>query len=245
MKSPISPLDCRSCQMQSKESGGCLPFPNTSTCLSCLLTANTSEDNLNMATEDSCTGKLLWPSNENSDLVGYEQPLGLSTQNSQDQAEQESMSGKKIPESQEPSSNWGSAHSDGMNEQTGMQSRSPLFPEIYRPYPQMFLYVATTNCEELARITYNRLLWSETCQFSGGRLVLANREEHGMKREWKLTLKIRTRNSGVVTEITNMLSLMNFEEVSQFPISFGGWIATRSSWKSRVEHRCCQPHIFG
>jgi len=52
-------------------------------------------------------------------------------------------------------------------------------------------------------------------------------------------------SGGVDTKIKNMLSLMNFEELSTLATSYAGWIAIPCLWKLKGELDPYEPPLFG
>jgi hypothetical protein len=79
----------------------------------------------------------------------------------------------------------------------------------------------------------HHLLWSDKFSSSVAELALESLAAHGMNRVFLLTLKIPEPNSGMVTEINQMLLSMNFEAVSTSPIYSGGSIGTLCLWRSK------------
>jgi len=111
--------------------------------------------------------------------------------------------------------------------------------------PPIFLFVITTPSRALARTTVNRLLLNEYVKSSMGRLALESRAGLGTKLVWMHSAKILVANFGVATEIKSMLLSMNFEEESTFPISSGGRIVTRSSWRLKDPLETSKPRTSG
>lgn len=100
------------------------------------------------------------------------------------------------------------------------------------------LLIKEFNIIELSELSMqtikDRLLWSELAGYSGAKLELENRDVLGMKQEWTLILKIQGPNSGMVTEVKSMLSLMNFEEISMYRTCSAGSIDILSVWRSKA-----------
>lgn len=157
----------------------------------------------------------------------------------------ESMFGRKILESPVPSSSTASSLCEETPPRIGSPSVVLPLKESWKKYLPMFSFVVTLHCEGLAKTIYDRFLWSALVQFSGVELALESREEPGMKRVWTLTLRIRTPNFGMVTDLIDMLLSMNLEEASQSAICFDGWTDIRSSWKSKGAQLCCMQHESG
>lgn len=101
-------------------------------------------------------------------------------------------------------------------------------------FPRTYLYDITVTSSRFALQVYSRLLWSDLVKSTGAELLLESHTAPGMKPASTLTLKIRVRNFGMVTQIKDMLLWMSFEELSTFVIFLDGSTGTRSEWKSRV-----------
>jgi len=78
-----------------------------------------------------------------------------------------------------------------VSEQTPKQDASKTSPEMY-------MYVITETCAGSAATLYNRLLWSDTLQYFGGRLALESLIVPGDWPEILHTVKILGQNSGAV-----------------------------------------------
>lgn len=117
---------------------------------------------------------------------------------------------------------------------TTSQFGVPPSPEIWREYPLVSEWYLIGHLERL-RPTL-RFLWQNPVLFGASLETrpLENLVVHGKKRALTLILRTRGRNSGVVTGVNLMLSLMNFGEVSTLPISSDGLTGIRSIWRSRA-----------
>lgn len=228
-----------------KENTGLPLSPTITLCHTCQSGLCISEDSLNLEKEDSYTGSSCstqeptledqrLPNSFKNPMWSFPGVLPLP-----------SMSGKKKPASPIRNSSSENCPSSVTALLTGMLSEKPQLAEYLNQCRAMFTYAVTTNCEELARTTYDRLLWSELVQFFGVELVQGNRVRLGKKREWKLTLRIQDQNFGMATKITDMLSWMSFEEELISLTCSGGWIDIQSSWKLKEQAWCCQQHTFG
>lgn len=196
--------------------------------------------NKSLAKEGSCTGKSWSPSPRRNLWPGSEPSSGIAMPNSQDQTQPGNTSGKKTPVSQVPSSSSESYPLEETLSPIGMPSEFVQLQGIYKQYLPTFTFGVITNSAELAKTIYRRLEWSGPVQFSGAKLALASRVGPGKKPVWTLTLKTQTPNSGTVTEIIEMLLLMNLEVLSQYPTSSGGLTVIRSLWKSKDPRLCCE-----
>lgn len=75
--------------------------------------------------------------------------------------------------------------------------------------------------------------------------ALGKAEEPGAKQAMIVILRIPEASFGVVTKVRRMLSSMNFAEVSTFPTSSGGPIATLFVWKSKDRQYLSLVNEFG
>lgn len=143
------------------------------------------------------------------------------------------MSGKRKLESQIPSLSWGENPTDVTMEPTGTWFGSWPSPEKYRKSHQIYEYNITAPLELSLLTIVHQLLWSDKFLYSQGELALESLAVRGMKQVYLLTLKIPEPSSGMVIEINQMLSSMNFEAVSTSPMYYGGSIGTLCLWRSR------------
>jgi len=70
--------------------------------------------------------------------------------------------------------------------------------------------------------------------FIGASLEPVSHDEHGMKRDFQLIVKIPARSFGVDIEINQMLLLMSFEEVLTSHTCLDGQTAIRSKWRLKA-----------
>jgi hypothetical protein len=147
--------------------------------------------------------------------------------------QQKNMCGNKTLPSMEHDLNWGGDLCSEIEKMIGMQSEQRQKVEIYDPSQVMFSFAITFHYEPLLRITLRQLLWRDNVMFSGDALEVVRVEEPGQRQEWKLTLRIREPNGGVVTKVKKMLLLMNFEEESTSPTYLDGWTDIQSVWKQK------------
>lgn len=195
----------------------------------------------NWVPTDSSTGRSLFPPQIKLEVPTSSEPLAhLPTSSYQGPPQPTSTSGRMTPESMEPSSNLDNASFSASPIPTGTVFDSALFRETLMEYQMTYTFAATINCGGSARIIYDQLLWSGLVQFSGGRLGLASRERPGKMPVWTLILKLPQPSSGMVTEARNMLSSMNFEELSKSLTCSDGSIDTRVSLKLKDRHSCCE-----
>lgn len=237
MTSPCPKMHIQPCQHLNdravKGLGGSSLLRTILSCRICHPLAATCLASWNSEKADSSTGnslfafepKCLWPRSGKS--------LVTPMPNSPDPKQQETMSIKKTPEWKAQPSNSGSYRSTVESQPTGMKYENSPLPEPLQAFPVTYLYVITMHCEELAQTTYDQLVWSELFQYFGVELELGSHVEPGKKRVWKLTLKTPTANFGMVTKVTDMLSLMNFAEESQSVTYLDGSIGIQSLWKSK------------
>lgn len=150
------------------------------------------------------------------------------------------MSGKRTPESLEPSSSSESCLSNGskstneeMNDEIGTESGSMQSSESLDLSQPRYEYVISELSNQSLQRTVNQLLSREQLWFTGALLVVENRIRPGMKRAWMLTLKIPSQSGGQDIQVRNMLSLMNFEVLSRSPMPCDGLMGIRSYWKQK------------
>lgn len=153
--------------------------------------------------------------------------------NSPDQQPPMTMCGKRKRGYQSPSLSWGESPTDVTMPTTGMLFGNPPSPVEYSKSPPMYEYNITGHYVLSLQTIAHHLLWSDKFSFSVAELALESLAAHGMKQVFLLTLKIREPNSGMVTEINQMLLSMNFEAVSTSPIYSGGSIGTLCLWRSK------------
>lgn len=132
-----------------------------------------------------------------------------------------------------------------LSQPIGIQSEKKRKLETLTPSPQMFIYGIIMDSKESLKTMYDRLLWSEPVQYFGAQLEQAKVTAPGKKPVFKLTLRIRLRNGGMDTEIKNMLSSMNFEELSTSRMYLDGSTSILSRWKLKVVKPPCVLPSFG
>lgn len=197
---------------RSKAATGCLLCRGKTLCRICQPELYTSVDNLNQEEPQGFYTGSYWLLRQNAEDQNSspfsEKPLMSS---SPDPVQQMNTSGKKTPELQGHNLNSEASPSTEQSQKTGTGFEHWLFKEALMKSHLTFSFVVTTNCAELAKTTYDQLLWSAPAQFSGAEPGLVSRSWHGNKLLWMPTLKIQDPSSGTVTEIMNMWSWMNFE----------------------------------
>lgn len=149
-----------------------------------------------------------------------------------------SMSGKKIPGLPAHSLSSVSDQSDETNEPIGIKYGNLPNGEITNRFRRIYEFVVMVRCEKSAMTTMHQLQWSAAAMSIGATLELESRGLLGMKPEWTVILKIPIPNSGVLTEVSGMLSSTNFVVASMSHTYSGGWIVIRSAWrlKGQVSH---------
>lgn len=157
----------------------------------------------------------------------------------------ENTFGKKKPASKARSSNLERFHAEEIARQTGKPYDAAPLKETWNLSLPMCTFAVTVNCAGLAKTIYDQWLWSGLVQFSGAEPQLESLEELGKKPVYKLTLKIRTANFGTVIETINMLSSMNLEVASVYPICSDGWTDIRVSLKLKDPRSCCKQPTSG
>jgi len=100
-------------------------------------------------------------------------------------------------------------------------------------YPVMFIFVITRISTVFAQILNSRLLSSGLVESTGVQLAVGRVTGPGWRLALPLIAKIRAPSFGVAMTVKRMLSLMNLEEQSTWPIFFDGSTSIRSEWKPR------------
>ena len=127
----------------------------------------------------------------------------------------------------------------------GTPSSATLSEATWTQFPQMYIYGITLVSRESQRTMYNRLLWSELVQYSGVQLERGKVIELGKRPVWKLTLRTHLQSGGMDTEVKNMLSLMNLEELSTSRIYCDGSTSILSRWKQKEVRSPFSPNGSG
>lgn len=154
-------------------------------------------------------------------------------------------SGKNLPEFKDLSLNLERNPFEGTKQKIGTRFGSLLLRTIYPASLAMFELCITGPSAVLLLIMEDLLQWKEKSGSSGEKLVLENPAEPGRRRDWTLTLKIPEPSSGMAMLAMKMLSSMSFEEELMFPICSDGWIAIRSSWKSKARQSYFERRQYG
>jgi len=154
------------------------------------------------------------------------------TTNHVDQEQPGIMCGKSKP-GLESSSSLESSQSTEASQSTGSESGSSQSSVQLNQYQLIYEFDIITHCAKLNRIIYNRILWLDNARYIMVGLESENLEEHGMRPVQPLTLRIHAQNFGAATEVSQMLSSMNFEaELTSLTCS-DGLIVTQYEWKLR------------
>lgn len=156
-----------------------------------------------------------------------------------------STSGKKKPGSPVRSLSTESDRSDETNEPIGNKYGSAPSGEITNRFRRIYEFVVIVRSEKSAMTTMHRLQWSAAAMSIGATLELGSQGLLGMKPVWTLTLRIPIPNSGVLTEVSGMLSSMSFVVASMSHTYSGGWIAIRSVWRLKEEVSHYVQNAFG
>lgn len=211
-----------------------------------------SEVNVKLGKEDSNTGSLSSTTRVKSVSVLSRKLFPERIWSSPDRSPLKTMSGRKTPESKVPALNSVSSPFKETVPKIGKKSGTRLNPEQSNRFQLMFefdgkvtLMLVIIPCVEYAETIRDLLQWNVSYTFSGVQQGLVNQEEPGKRLVWKLTQRIPARSFGAVIKVKNMLSSMNFEEESTFPIFCDGWIGIQSSWKQRDPQCVCVPKLSG
>jgi len=121
----------------------------------------------------------------------------------------------------------------------------PPSPEIWVPSRHIAELSITGLFDELVQIIHEQSQWNVNALSSGAQLELESLDVLGMKRLWKLTVKIPAPSFGMVTKWKKMLLSMNFVEELILPIYFGGLTGTLFEWRSKGVPSHLQQKKFG
>lgn len=169
--------------------------------------------------------KLLWPPSEES-------LAEVSMQSFPDLNVRMTTFAKKKPESMDLGSMEQSL-SEEMPKLIGKPSGNRPRPGIWRPSPPTYEWSLTGHFERLVpTMTALDRLFAKF-GYTGAEVGLVNLGELGKKEAWMLTASVQGASFGMVTRVNRVLSLMNSEEVSTFPMCCDGVIGTRSVWRSK------------
>lgn len=231
----------------AKESSGCSPSRITISLPSLSQVVAGSEVNLNkVKRQGMSTGRSAVRSRSRSLSRRSKRSLGSPVmQNSQDQKQQETMSGRNKQESQTRSLNLEPNPSIDLVDQTGSPSGTWQRAETLMPLRHRSEFVITGVSGRFARILRDQLEWSELASFSGAQLVLESQGELGKKLLWTVTLRTLSQSFGVVTAVRKMLLSMNLEEESRSVTYCDGWIDIRSMWRLKALVFHSVPRDFG
>jgi len=228
---PLAPI----VEVDGKESSGFVPWRSTYSSPGYLADVSGSKDSSNKETEDSCTGNSWSPSPRRNLL----EELSMSSESKDTTSspipnERPTTSIKTIPQSWVQDLNLESSQFSEIQKSTGSTSGSSQ-PWDNLPESRLALeFKVTVRSGLSARTLQGQLLNCVKSMSSGVQLQLERVDAPGKKPEWMLTLKIRNPSFGVDTEIKNMLSLTNLEEILTLHTFSDGWTAIRSWWKSKA-----------
>lgn len=101
-------------------------------------------------------------------------------------------------------------------------------------YRLTFTFVIMVTSIRSVQIINNRILFSGLVESTGVRLAVAKVTRPGRRPGSMLTVKILALNFGVAMLINDMLSLMNLEELSTYPIFLDSSTSILSEWKQKA-----------
>jgi hypothetical protein len=127
----------------------------------------------------------------------------------------------------------------------GIRLKQARLQEISPTFQRTYTFVVTTSCRESFRIMLDQLRWFAPALFFGDQLEQESQSVPGKKRGSLHTLRIPEQSGGMATRVRQTLSLMNFVEVSTYPICFDGWTATHAQWRRREAICLCKQPVFG
>jgi len=155
------------------------------------------------------------------------------------------MSGKTTPESLGPSSKSAVSQSADPILGTGMLSEPLQNPGTLTQYPRTYSFGVIASSLESLKTLWLQLLWSEQLGSIGDELALERVVLLGSKPAWMLTLRIPPQSGGMVIEVKNMLSSMNFVAASRSSTYCDGSIAIQWLWRPRAEQLCSEQYLYG
>lgn len=182
---------------------------------------------------DISTGSCSSCSNVPSGCAQSETPLDLFMPNYPEVPPQTPTFGKTTLPCPEPGFRWARSLFDETNRKTGKTCGSALNEENSIQSLETLKFVISGTYSELVQCLHNLYRLSENVSFTGARLAWGSPVERGPKQDWTLTLKFRHPNFGTAIEVTNMLWLTSFVEVSTLDISSDGLTGTQYWSKSK------------
>jgi len=176
-------------------------------------------------------GKSSSPCKKRARLLVLSPSSEIATVSSQEVKQPTSMFGKKILGLKERVLNLERNPFEEIALLTGTLSGNLRSLVTFAKFQLMFEWLVTGPYELLDQILAKLNQWKDVATSFGARLELVNLVEHGMKLAWKLTVRIREPNFGMVTNLNRMLLLTSFEEELTSLICSDGWTGIRSVWK--------------
>lgn len=220
------------------EGNGLLRYPSTPSPLLNLPPSPILEGSSNSQILVTSTGNSMFYSPDPSDLISLD-PFLETIMPRQLFPERivSSTCGKKRRKLKAPNLNLDCVLLDGILLKIGRVFGNLRPPGPWTKYVNPYWCLITTTSKELKPITSALLEFAEMWLFIGDELVVENLEKHGRKAAYLLTLKIHGPNSGMVINLNQMLSSMNFAGLSTSPICYDGLIVTQSLWRSNAAQR--------
>lgn len=183
--------------------------------------------------QDISTGNSWSSSKDLSDSGQSETPLDHSMLNCPGAPPPTPTCGKKTQLLPELGFRWARSLFDEGNQKTGKTCGTALSEETSITSLETLKFAISGTWSELVQCLLSLYRLSENVSFIGARLAWGSPVEHGPKQDWTLTLKFRHPNFGTAIEVTNMLWLMNFAEVSTLVTSSDGLTGTQYWSKSK------------
>lgn len=157
----------------------------------------------------------------------------------------QTMCGKKILGLRGPNSNSVLNQYVEARKLIGKQSGLSLRKAMSKKSPQAYEYRVIGHSGPLPLTMLIPSLLNAVAMYSGVKLSPVNPEEHGLKREWMLTLNCPQQSFGADIDVRNMLSSMNLEGKLESVICSDGSTVIQSTWKSRDLLPLSSPKRFG
>lgn len=239
--SPLSPTLGRLSQSDARESSGCLLSRMNTLRRSCRYPAPGSVVNSNLESPDISTGRSVAVSPPSSLWPKLLACSVTSTPSSPSPMLLPTMSGRMTPPLLVLDSSLDQRYSKSKcslspstRKLIGNWFGCPPSPEISSLSLHSYALNLTVPFELLDQTTEKLIPWFGRAKCFGVLQVLEKVIEHGPKQDRMLMLSLQEASSGTVTNLKNMLYLMNFEEQLMLDISSPGSTATPSEWRLKA-----------
>lgn len=218
----------------ARESFGFSPYPTPPLSPTYPRSVDGSPDNSNAPSPSSSTGKFALPFVRRRLFQESAKPLVPSTPNSPTPMGRQITVTKTSPVFiPQPDSNSELNLLPLTHRRTGIKFGLQLAPETSKLSLVVLEYVLTTPFVQYPLTMHNVARWCEYASLSGEIRGLGNPVKLGKMRAKTVILKIHAPSSGTAIKVNQMLSSMNFVEISPSVTFYVGWTVTQSEWKSK------------